>query len=56
VDYFRHAGESYAGVYCPTLAAEIVASNKAGAPRMNLVGMAVGDPCTDNASQRESMV
>lgn len=48
-------GESYAGVYCPTLAAEILASNQAGAPPINLVGMAIGDPCTDNDSQRQSM-
>lgn len=52
---FFITGESYAGVYCPTLAAEIVAGNAAGAPVINLVGMAVGDPCTDNASQRQSM-
>lgn len=53
-DFFI-TGESYAGVYCPTLAAEIVAGNARGGPRINLVGMAVGDPCTDNDSQRQSM-
>lgn len=53
---FYITGESYAGVYCPTLAAQIVAGNAAdGAPRINLAGMAVGDPCTDNDSQRQSM-
>ncbi len=53
---FFITGESYAGVYCPTLAAEIVNGNAGGAaPRINLVGMAVGDPCTDNDSQRQSM-
>lgn len=53
---FFITGESYAGVYCPTLAAEIVAGNAKGATtRINLVGMAVGDPCTDNDSQRQSM-
>ena len=48
-----------AGVYCPTLAAEIVAANGQGGGEgrvpINLVGMAVGDPCTDNDSQRQSM-
>ena len=54
---FFITGESYAGVYSPTLAAEIVAGNAAGsaAAKINLVGMAVGDPCTDNAAQRDSM-
>ena len=53
---FFITGESYAGVYCPTLAAEIVAGNaKGGQPHINLTGMAVGDPCTDNDSQRQSM-
>jgi serine carboxypeptidase-like clade I len=33
-----------------------VAGNaKGGTPLINLVGMAVGDPCTDNDSQRQSM-
>ena len=54
-DFFI-TGESYAGVYCPTLAKELVDGNAAGrAPKVNLVGMAVGDPCTDNDSQRDSM-
>ena len=54
---FFITGESYAGVYSPTLAAEIVAGNAVGsaAAKINLVGMAVGDPCTDNAAQRDSM-
>lgn len=54
---FFITGESYAGVYSPTLAAEIVAGNAAGsaAAKINLVGMVVGDPCTDNAAQRDSM-
>ena len=54
---FFITGESYAGVYSPTLAAEIVAANAAGtaAAQINLVGMAVGDPCTDNNAQRDSM-
>jgi cathepsin A (carboxypeptidase C) len=45
---FFITGESYAGVYCPTLAAELLGD-------VNLVGMAVGDPCTDNAAQKQSM-
>lgn len=48
---FYIAGESYAGVYVPTLAKEILDN----APSVNLVGVAVGDPCTDNDSQRQSM-
>lgn len=52
---FFITGESYAGVYCPTLAAEIVAANAAGGAPINLVGMAVGDPCTDNKAQKQSM-
>ena len=53
---FFITGESYAGVYCPTVAAEILAANsRSGATPINLVGMAVGDPCTDNDSQRQSM-
>ena len=52
---FYITGESYAGVYCPTLAAEIVRGNAAGKPPIHLAGMAVGDPCTDTPSQRQSM-
>lgn len=48
---FYITGESYAGVYVPTLAAEILRH----APEINLKGVAVGDPCTDEVSQRESM-
>jgi cathepsin A (carboxypeptidase C) len=52
-------GESYAGVYIPTLAYEILQynannQNKDQRP-IPLRGLAVGDPCTDNDSQRESM-
>jgi serine carboxypeptidase-like clade 1 len=48
---FVITGESYAGVYVPTLAKEIVVN----APQVNLVAIAVGDPCTDNTAQRDSM-
>ena len=59
-------GESYAGVYIPTLAERIFSSNReidgeigeigAGSGRrINLVGLAVGDPCTDNEAQAQSM-
>ena len=57
-DFFV-AGESYAGVYVPTLARAIVERNereRANAkPPIRLAGLAVGDPCTDNAFQRDSM-
>jgi serine carboxypeptidase-like clade I len=59
-------GESYAGVYLPTLAYEILVYN-ANLPDDNgndddttavpipLKGLAVGDPCTDNTAQKDSM-
>ena len=55
-DFFI-TGESYAGVYIPTLAKELLDSNAAdgAADSVNLVGVAVGDPCTDQESQEESM-
>merc|ERR1712166_1210760 len=43
---FYISGESYAGVYIPTLAKEILDN----APEINIKGIAVGDPCTDSAS------
>jgi hypothetical protein len=43
-------GESYAGVYIPTLAKELLDN----APEVNLKGIAVGDPCTDNEAQRQA--
>ena len=46
---FFITGESYAGVYCPTLADQIVRGNAGGSPKINLVGMAVGDPCAARA-------
>ena len=52
---FYITGESYAGVYCPTLAAEIVSGNMHSAVKIDLVGMAVGDPCTDTQAQKQSM-
>jgi len=48
---FFITGESYAGVYIPTLTAEILDH----APEVNMKGIAVGDPCTDTQSQTESM-
>ena len=47
-DFFI-TGESYAGVYIPTLAKEILDN----APQINLVGLAIGDPCTDNTAQAD---
>jgi serine carboxypeptidase-like clade I len=49
-DFFI-TGESYAGVYVPTLAYEILVNS----PLTNLRGLAVGDPCTDNKAQDYSM-
>ena len=49
-DFFI-TGESYAGVYVPTLVKEILDN----APEINIKGMAVGDPCTDNQAQKDSM-
>jgi serine carboxypeptidase-like clade I len=53
-------GESYAGVYLPTLAYEIMQFNQqrssdSAPPIINMQGLLVGDPCTDTASQQESM-
>lgn len=49
-------GESYAGVYVPTLARAILDHNdEVGTFKINLAGLAAGDPCTDNAFQRDSM-
>lgn len=52
---FYITGESYAGVYIPTLAKEILDSNKHSPLGIPLRGIAVGDPCTDNKAQEESM-
>jgi serine carboxypeptidase-like clade 1 len=49
---FFITGESYAGVYIPTLTKEILDN---AADKINLVGIAVGDPCTDNTAQSDSM-
>jgi len=47
------AGESYAGVYVPTLVKELLDHASDDLP--NVKGFAVGDPCTDNESQNQSM-
>lgn len=48
-------GESYAGVYLPTLAYKILQYNtqslKKMASKFNLQGLMVGDPCTDGDAQ-----
>ena len=49
---FYITGESYAGVYIPTLANEILTN---GENKVPLKGIAVGDPCTDNDAQADSM-
>ena len=48
---FYITGESYAGVYIPTLTQELLDH----APEVNIKGVAVGDPCTDNSAQKDSM-
>jgi serine carboxypeptidase-like clade 1 len=54
-DFFA-TGESYAGVYLPTLAYEILQHNARHPTEViPLRGLAVGDPCTDNTAQRDSM-
>jgi serine carboxypeptidase-like clade I len=57
---FFITGESYAGVYIPTLSKEILDHNSNRTSNdssivVNLVGIAVGDPCTDNTAQQDSM-
>ena len=58
---FYITGESYAGVYIPTLANEIIEYNNQQQQQdhddttIHLVGIAVGDPCTDNIAQHDSM-
>lgn len=44
------SSESYAGVYIPTLSKEVLDNTS-----IHLVGIAVGDPCTDNTAQADSM-
>jgi len=51
---FYIAGESYAGVYIPTLSKELLTNAKA-IEHVPLRGILVGDPCTDNDAQNDSM-
>ena len=51
---FYIAGESYAGVYIPTLSNELL-TNEDALEHVPLKGILVGDPCTDNAAQQDSM-
>jgi len=58
-DFFI-TGESYAGVYIPTLTKEILDYNREAKKdnhksNINLKGISVGDPCTDNVAQENSM-
>ena len=53
---FYITGESYAGVYVPTLARWIVDHNdQDGSFKIHLTGRAAGDPCTDNKFQADSV-
>jgi carboxypeptidase C (cathepsin A) len=51
---FYITGESYAGVYIPTLAKELL-EDPAAKDAVPLKGIAVGDPCTDDTLQNQSM-
>ncbi len=51
---FYIAGESYAGVYIPTLSRQLLVNEQAQ-KHVPLKGILVGDPCTDNAAQADSM-
>lgn len=54
-DFFI-TGESYAGIYIPTLAYEILSYNGQNPEVLvPLKGLAIGDPCTDNEAQQFSM-
>ena len=50
---FYVAGESYGGVYVPTLAKRVVESEIM--EMVNFKGWAVGDPCTDDRSQMDEI-
>ncbi|KAL5566720.1 hypothetical protein UlMin_029884 [Ulmus minor] len=54
---FYLAGESYAGIYVPTLAAEIVKGIKTGAnPKINFKGYMIGNGCTDEVFDDNALV
>eukprot|EP00054_Salpingoeca_dolichothecata_P026112 m.185532 g.185532 ORF g.185532 m.185532 type:complete len:447 (-) comp25565_c0_seq1:220-1560(-) len=46
---FYITGESYAGIYVPTLADQIRMATAAGTTKINLRGIAVGNGCTGNS-------
>jgi serine carboxypeptidase-like clade 1 len=53
---FYVAGESYAGIYVPSLAYNIVKGNQAGKPRVNIKGMLVGNGVTDYKIEADSFI
>jgi carboxypeptidase C (cathepsin A) len=46
---FFVSGESYAGIYVPTLVEQIMIHNGAGDSNINLIGFMVGNGCTGNS-------
>lgn len=49
-------GESYAGIYVPNLARNVVLGNDAGKPKINLIAYAVGNGCTDEQVDGNALV
>jgi len=53
---FYITGESYAGIYVPTLAKTILDGNRAGKPFINLTAFAIGNPLLDNDMNDNSAI
>lgn len=54
---FYIAGESYAGIYVPTLSAQVANGIKAGVkPELNFKGYMVGNGCTDDKFDGDALV
>jgi len=50
------AGESYAGIYVPTLSKAVLDGNTAGNPYINLTGFLIGNPLLDNDMNSNSAI